>query len=128
MADTPTTPSSNLVMDWLREMVNRLKSKNPKFFNVIVTAGIIATALTGLPQWVASIEQLHITLPIWLADIQSDVVAWAGVISAFISQLTVNRDPVIVSEEKVVTETTVEKLPFTVKAEAVAAEKEAAKF
>lgn len=121
MANTTT---SNVFLDFLKEIFNRLGQKNPKFFTVLAWISGALTALTGIP---ALLQEAGVTLGEF-EPLANTVIAYINIAIFFVSNLTVQRTPVLVTDEKVVTEAKAETLPFTVKSEVKQAEKEAEKI
>lgn len=77
---------STLVWAFLKELIVRFKSKNPKIFNVFATVGLIAWVLSGLP---GLIEDIGIKLPEALMVLQSKVVSISSAVVFIMSQLAV---------------------------------------
>lgn len=77
---------STLIWAFLKELAVRLKSKNPKIFNVIATIGAVAWVLTGLPDLLTS---MGIHLPESFLVIQNKIVSISGVVVFVMSQLAV---------------------------------------
>jgi hypothetical protein len=113
---TPTNP----LWSFLIELVQRLKTKKPKFFVVLQYITGLLGAITGLPAFLA---QFSITLPpTWLA-LENKYVAWASVGFLIASQLTTATPAATVTKDGVVlTKTDEKKLPFTGEAEVKAAQ------
>lgn len=93
----------NISLDgFLREFINRLGGKSPKFFVIIKWLGIACAVITGLPGFLV---QVGIDLPPDVLVLQDKVVAWAASIGAFIASLTVANATTITNETNA--------LPFT---------------
>lgn len=118
------TPVKPTIVDLIVELVKRFGAKSPKIFQYIIYAGYFVMIITGLPEL---FEKAGIVLPVWATILQSKGAAIAALVGTIIAKLPVQNTPVIVTDDKVVSEARAEILPFTVKAEAVAAEKEADK-
>lgn len=108
------------VWDFFRELLQRVGTKNPKFFNVLAWVGAIAAFITGLP---ALLESFGIVIPESLADLKNKIIMWCGIVITIISNLTTQR-PIAdagTTKNTVITDKNV--LPFTAKAEKVEAAK-----
>lgn len=87
---------------FIKELINRLGAKSPKFFVIISKIAILCGLITGLP---GLLVQFGITLPPDMLLLQNKVVAWAAVIAALISKLTVANATTLINETRA--------LPFT---------------
>ena len=113
--------NNTILFDFLREMIQRLGTKSPKFFRVIGIVSAAAALVTGLP---GLFQELGITLPAWAEIAQSKTISIAATVSFFISKLTTQSAPVAITQSgEILTKTNEEKLPFTAKAEEAAASK-----
>jgi hypothetical protein len=88
MSTTPTTPPPDL-WAFLRELVLRLKAKNPTFFNVLSWISGIAFILTGLPQLIALIPGVVLPDPIDL--FANKIAATATAVMFIMANLGVQR-------------------------------------
>jgi len=109
MGNTPT------LMDYLKELLQRLKTKKPKFFVVLQIITGVLGAITGLPAFLA---QFSIILPPAALVLENKYVAWASIGFMIASQLTTSSPAATVTKDGVVlTKTDEKKLPFTEKVE-----------
>lgn len=76
----------NPLFSFLIEIVQRLRTKSPKFFNVLKIIAAIATALTGLP---GALKSMNIALPANLCVLENKTVAVASIVVLIMAQLTV---------------------------------------
>lgn len=107
-------PQNNMLIAYLRETIQRLFAKSPKFFMIWTIVSSALVLLTGLPDLLSSLSFLHITIPnVWDAKVTS-AVAWASRAALFMSLLTTQSKPASVTADGVVLKKTDEKvLPFT---------------
>lgn len=82
MADTSTNP----LLAFLIELVQRIGKKSPKFFQIISWISGISTAITGLPGF---LKLFDITLPAPFNILSNKAVAIASLVGLIISNLTV---------------------------------------
>lgn len=113
------------LMDWVKEGINRLRMKRPKFFRNLSRVGDVAIMLTGLPWGLHQAELTwHFTVPDALTALSSKMVTGIGIGLKIASMLTVKTIPIAqtVSGEPI---TVVDKykMPFTAKTEAKEIEK-----
>ena len=74
---------------FLNEIILRLFAKTPSFFKWVRNASIFLTLLMGLP---AFLQEAGVILPdAWIA-ISNKVVGYAGIVAAFIAQLTATQE------------------------------------
>jgi hypothetical protein len=77
------------VLAFFKEMVLRLKAKNPVFFNVLSWISGLAFVVTGLPALIELIP--FIKLPEWLTSLENEIVGTATGIMWFMANIGVNR-------------------------------------
>lgn len=82
------------MIDFLQELVARLKAKNSKFFKVLQWIALVAALATGLPDLM---DFFGITLPESLTVLQSKIVAIASTVVFVLAQLDV--DPAVIKTE-----------------------------
>lgn len=73
-------------MNFLNELIIRLFSSKPWFFQVVQIISVATAVVTGLPEFLAD-SGIH--LPEALEAISSKAVSIAAMVAAFVSQLTV---------------------------------------
>jgi hypothetical protein len=106
----------NPILDFLKEIVIRLRAKSPLFFKILQWISAATALIAGLPVF---IEYLGVDLPSWALVLESKTIAISAIISAFITGLPVDKPTVIVetdAEAKVVGKIVakdVPSLPFT---------------
>lgn len=113
------------ILTFLKESLQRLFAKSPKFFKVWQIVSGILVLITGIPELINSLP-FHVTIPdLWNARV-TEAVAWASRAALFMSLLTTQSTPIGVTDEgkgNVLKATDSDKLPFTAAVE----KKEAAK-
>ena len=77
--------------DFLAELVVRLLGKTPAFFKIVQIISVVIAIITGLPTF---LQSAGVDLPDAWDSVVLQVISVAGMVGAFISQLTVT------SEEK----------------------------
>jgi hypothetical protein len=77
------------LLKFFAELSLRFFSKTPWFFKVVQLLSIAVALILGLPQLLAD---AGVTLPPHIEEITSEVVFYAGIIAAFIAQLTVTTE------------------------------------
>jgi uncharacterized ion transporter superfamily protein YfcC len=103
--------TQNQLMNFLIELIKRLKTKKPKFFVILQYITGLLGAVTGIPEFLA---QFNIVLPPSLAVLENKYVAWASVGFLIASQLTTQSNPVTVAADgAVLKQTDATRLPFT---------------
>lgn len=109
--------NTNIVIKWLQETIQRLFTSSPLFFKIWTIISTILVLITGVPELVNFISGV-ITIPdLWNANITL-AVAWAARAALFMSLLTTQSTPVLVTSEGTILKTTDDvKLPFTAIAE-----------
>lgn len=113
--------NNTILLDFLKELILRLGTKQPKFFKIIGIISMATALATGLP---GLFDELHIHLPSWATILQNRIIGIAATTAFFIAKLTTQSKVVAVTEGgDILKKTNDDKLPFTSKAE----EKEAAK-
>jgi len=113
--------ANNMLIDFLRESLQRLFQKSPKYFRIWGYISMTAALVTGLP---GLLQELGINLPDWAAVLQNKVIGWASTIAFLIAKLTVQSTPVAMTPGgEVLKKTNEEKLPFTAANEQKAANK-----
>lgn len=96
--------TTNPIIAWLQETLQRLFKKSPSYFKVW---NIILAIIAVVPQIPAALEYLEITVPTpWSAKI-SKIISVCGLIGLFFSKLTVKDATAIAADD------TTNKLPFT---------------
>jgi carbon starvation protein CstA len=75
--------------DFLAELVVRLLGKTPHFFKIIRMISIIIAIITGLPTF---LQSAGVDLPAAWDSVVLQVISIAGMVGAFISQLTVTTE------------------------------------
>jgi hypothetical protein len=75
--------------DFLAELVVRLLGKTPAFFKIVRMISIIIAIITGLPTF---LQSAGVDLPDAWDSVVLQVISVAGMVGAFISQLTVTTD------------------------------------
>lgn len=112
---------NNPVLAFLVEIVTRLKSKSPKFFQVFQWIFGAATLITGLPEFFTWIGW---TLPDFWIGLENKAVAIAGAILTLFAGLPVDKDAVVTKAQvklidgdtnKTVDQQVKDTLPFTEK-------------
>ena len=88
MSTTPTTPPPDL-WAFLRELVLRIKAKNPAFFNVLSWISGVAFILTGLPALVTLIP--GVALPELYDTVIIKIASTATAVMFIMSNLGVQR-------------------------------------
>jgi len=73
-------------MNFLNELIIRLFSSKPWFFQVVQIISVATAVVTGLPEFLAD-SGIH--LPAAWEAISSKAVSIAAMVAAFVSQLTV---------------------------------------
>jgi len=113
---------NNQLLNFLIELIQRLKTKKPKFFVYLQWFVAAMGAVTGLPDLLI---KFHISLPPALTVLENQFVAACSVGFFIASQLT-SATPVaaVTKDGAVLTKTDEVKMPFTAKAEVVKAQKE----
>jgi hypothetical protein len=91
------------IMDFLVELFNRLRTKSPKFFQIIQIIALTATLVTGIPDF---LSMFGITLPPEAAVLANKAVAIASMVVWFISKLTVDDSQLTIAQKA-------KKLPLT---------------
>lgn len=105
---------NNLLL-FVQELIQRLFTKSPVFFQIINRISLALILVTGLPGF---FEELGINLPDWATVLQNKIIAWSAIVSAIISKLTTQSTPIAVtSSGEVLKKTDEKKLPFTAKSE-----------
>jgi hypothetical protein len=103
-------------LNWLRETLQRLLLKSPKFFKIWSWFWGAVMFISGIPYL---LTQFGVVLPEPFASLSNKVAATAGLIGLFMSSMTVKTAPVAQTEEgKAITVLPTGKLPFTEKSEA----------
>lgn len=101
----------SLLLNFLIELVQRLRTKKPKFFVYLQYITGVLGAITGLP---AFITQFGIKLSPILTTLENKYVAWAAIGFAIASQLTSSSPVVTVTQDgAVLKQTDPVKMPFT---------------
>lgn len=103
----------NVILAFFKELINRFLAKNPKFFNVVAWIGAVTAIISKLPE---ALALLNITLPASWQPLANDIWFWAGVVTVFISNLTVTKPALRASSTG---KTDVNKFPFTARSEAI---------
>lgn len=107
--------NNTILLDFLKELVQRIRTKKPKLFIVLQWITGVLGAITGLPSFLA---QFGITLPPAATILENKYVAWASIGFFIASQLTTSSPAVTVTKEgAVLKETDASKMPFTAKSE-----------
>lgn len=73
-------------MKFINELLLRLFSEKPWFFQVVQVLSVVTALITGLPVWLA---ESGVVLPEAWQAVSSQVVSVAAAVAAFIAQLTV---------------------------------------
>lgn len=103
-------------LNFLREALERVFQKSPKFFKWWQIISGIFTVLTGIP-W--ALEQFNITLPPPFDAMANKAIAFFSAGALFMAQFPVKATAVAQTQEgKAVTVLDTNKLPFTEKSEA----------
>lgn len=107
--------NNNLLLAFLVELMNRLRTKKPKFFSYIQYGTGVMAAITGLPDLLV---KWGITLPPALMIFENKFIAACSVGAFIASQLT-STSPVaaVTKDGAVLKQTDADKLPFTAKSE-----------
>jgi hypothetical protein len=107
--------NKNPLFNFLVELLNRLKTKKPKFFVYLQYVTAAMGAVTGLPELLTS---WGVTFPPELTLLESKAVAFCSVGFFIASQLT-SASPVaaVTKDGAVLKQTDSDKLPFTAQAE-----------
>ena len=85
-----------LIGDFLLQIVKKLSLESPKFFKVFQILGIIASLITGIPEF---LELIGVHLPESIAFFSNKTIAIAGFIVVFMSNLTVKNPNEILKNE-----------------------------
>lgn len=105
----------NPLLSFLQEIFTRLKAKSPKFFIVWQWIFGIATAVTGIPGFLA---MFHVIVPSLFSTYVDQSVGIASSVLFFMSKMPVAPPVVAVtSDSHVITRTDNNKLPFTAEVE-----------
>ena len=80
--------------DFLKELVNRLGGKSPKFFRTLKTIALILTAVAGIPTVLSMTGVILVGSTLLLI---TKIATIAGLVSTFISSLTVEAPTVVAS-------------------------------
>ena len=109
-------PSGNgMLLNFLIELVGRLKTKKPKFFLILQSLTAVLGAVTGIPSFLA---QFGITLPPAAVVLENKYVAWASIGFLIASQLTTQSTAATVTADgTVLKQTDASTLPFTAETE-----------
>jgi len=103
-------------LNWLRETLERLFMKSPKFFKIWQLISTLTMIISGVPYILTA---LGVHLPEPFSTLSNKVVTFCGATALLMSSLTVKTDPVAQTEEgKAITVLPTDKLPFTKKTEA----------
>lgn len=78
----------NPILDFLTEIVVRLRNKSPKFFKVLQVISILVALIPGIPTF---LDYLGIVLPDFLIAIENKTIAIAGIVAAFLTGLPVEK-------------------------------------
>lgn len=107
---------NNVLILFLRETLQRLLTKQPKYFKVISTVSAVLVAVTGIPE---ALQYFGIDLPtIWDEHINR-IVGVASTAAFIISSLTAQNPTVGVGTDgSIIKKVDEKKLPFTAKTEA----------
>jgi hypothetical protein len=104
-------------LNWLRESLQRLFMKSPRFFKIWQLISSLTMLLSGVPYILTA---LGVNLPEPLSTMSNKIVTYCAATALFMSSLTVKSPPVGQTEEgKAVTVLPTDKLPFTQKSEAI---------
>jgi hypothetical protein len=104
-------PQQNQLLSFLIELVQRLRTKKPKFFVYLQWITSVFAAITGIPSFLA---QFGIVLPPAATALENKYVAWALIGFTNASQLTTAPPAATVTADgKVLTLTDQSKMPFT---------------
>jgi len=89
--------NSNIITIFLKETFERFFLKQPKFFKIITTVGVVITVFLGLPSFIATNQELICNeynlcfeMPQWLDAFWAKATPIATLLGSFISSLTAN--------------------------------------
>ena len=85
-----------VIGDFLLQIVKRLTLESPKFFKVFQIIGIVASLITGIPEF---LELIGVHLPESIAFFANKTIAIAGSIVVFMATLTVKNPNAILKNE-----------------------------
>ena len=112
--------NNNKFMDFLVELVSRLRTKKPKFFAILQWIVTILGAITGIPAW---LQAYNIVLPPPINVIANKWVAVASIGFLIASQLTTqSKTSTVTADGDILKQTDAKQLPFTAKNEVVKAQ------
>ncbi len=114
--------SSN-VLAFLKEFLQRLFTKSPKFFKVWTYISGALVLITGIPEFISALP-FNVHIPDLLNEKLTVAIAWASRAALLMSLLTTKSQPIGVTPDgKVVKATNDKVLPFTAASEQVSAVK-----
>ena len=85
-----------IIGDFLLQIVKRLTLESPKFFKVFQIIGIVASLITGIPEF---LELFGVHLPQSIAFFANKTIAIAGSVVVFMATLTVKNPNEILKNE-----------------------------
>lgn len=112
--------NNNQFLNFLIELVSRIRTKKPKFFVVLQWITVVLGAVTGIPDFLA---YFNIVLPPALIVLENKWIAVASIGFLIASQLTTQSKPATVTADgDVLKQTNAKQLPFTAKNEVTKAQ------
>jgi hypothetical protein len=85
-----------VIGDFLLQIIKRLTLESPKFFKVFQIIGIVASLITGIPEF---LELIGVHLPQSIAFFANKTIAIAGSVVVFMATLTVKNPNEILKNE-----------------------------
>ena len=102
------------LLNFLKETLQRLFTKSPKYFVIWQAIAFAAMLITGIPE---ILQDNGVVLPPFLSFLSNETVAWIAGAILTLSKLTTQSTPILTDSGEIVKQTNVKALPFTAKAE-----------